>query len=73
MLESGAIAAIQFEFSEGCLDSRIFFKDFFDLLGRQYKLSRILRNGLYPLPRYSARLEIFATSNFLAEYVATRD
>jgi FkbM family methyltransferase len=69
MLESGAITAIQFEFSEGCLDSRIFFKDFFDLLGRHYKLSRILRNGLHPLPRYSARLEIFATSNFLAERI----
>jgi hypothetical protein len=67
MLETGAIDTIQFEFSEGCIDSRIFFKDFFDLLGRQYRISRILRNGLYPLARYSEDLEIFSTSNFLAE------
>jgi len=67
MLESGAIDSIQFEFSEGCIDSRTFFKDFFDLLRRQYTISRILRNGLYPLPKYSEDLEIFSTSNFLAE------
>jgi FkbM family methyltransferase len=67
MLESGAIDAIQFEFSEGCLDSRTFFKDFFDLLGHRYRISRILRNGLYPLPKYTEDLEIFSTSNFLAE------
>jgi hypothetical protein len=73
MLEKSAIDAIQFEFSEGCLDSRIFLKDFFDLLGGHYKVSRILRNGLYPLPKYSARQEIFAASNYLAEHVLEKN
>lgn len=67
MLEKDAIDFIQFEFAAGCIDSRVFVKDFVDLLGPQYRLSRILRNGLLPLPKYSAKLEIFSCANYLAE------
>jgi FkbM family methyltransferase len=69
MLDGGGIDNIQFEFSEGCLDSRTFLKDFFELLGGRYKLSRILRNGLEPMPKYLPKFEVFACANYLAEAI----
>jgi FkbM family methyltransferase len=63
---NGAIDAIQFEFGGCNLDSRTYLRDFFHLLRPDYRLYRILRRGLAPIPEYHERLEVFTTTNFLA-------
>lgn len=65
-LERGKIEFIQFEFGGTAIDARIYLKDFFALLGTRYAIYRILKNGLYELPKYSEWDEIFITTNFLA-------
>jgi FkbM family methyltransferase len=67
MLESGKIDFIQFEFGGCNIDSKSFFQDFFYLLNANYKIYRILNNGLYEITNYSERHEIFLTANYLAE------
>jgi FkbM family methyltransferase len=68
MLDRGAVHFIQFEFGFRQVDSRTFFRDFFDLLGKQYRISRIVADGLCPLPKYGEELEVFyGVSNYLAE------
>ena len=66
MIERNAIEVIQFEFGGTSLDSRTYFKDFFLLLSPKYKIYRILPKGLRELPKYSERLEIFQSANYLA-------
>jgi len=68
LLVNHKIKFIQFEFGECHIDSRTFFKDFYDLLGSNYTLYRIVPNGLRKINSYSAKLEIFHTANFLAEH-----
>lgn len=68
MLKAGKIDFIQFEFGFRQLDSRTFFRDFFKLLNENYKIYRILKDGLFPINDYHEGLEIFVgVSNFLAE------
>ncbi len=64
MLEKGAIKYIQFEFGNIAVESRIFLKDFFIIL-TDYKIYRILQNGLHPI-HYHEQHEIFLTTNYLA-------
>jgi FkbM family methyltransferase len=64
LLESGAIRIIQFEFNEMNVVSRVFLKDFFDLLP-QYAFYRLLKSSLAPLS-YSSREEIFRFQNLVA-------
>lgn len=66
LLREGRIGHIQFEFGERHIDARVFFKDIYDLLAPNYKIHRIVRNGPWPIQRYSPDLEIFNTANFLA-------
>ena len=66
MIERNAVEVIQFEFGGTSLDSRTYFKDFFLLLSPKYKIYRILPKGLRELPKYSERLEIFQSANYLA-------
>lgn len=66
LLRNKKIKVIQFEFGGCNIDSRTFFKDFYLLLHTDYKLFRIVKNGLVPLPRYTEDYEIFKSSNFLA-------
>lgn len=66
MLESGKIKYIQFEFGGTAIDSRIYVKDFFLLLGDKYNICQILRDGIRPL-HYSESLEIFVSNNFFAQ------
>ncbi|MEO1432501.1 MAG: FkbM family methyltransferase [Cyanobacteria bacterium J06633_8] len=66
MLASGAIDRIQFEFGGCNIDSRTYFRDFFELLSPQYHLYRLVRNGLVPINHYHETLEIFTTTNFIA-------
>lgn len=66
LLQAGKIAIIQFEFNEMNIYSRVLFKDFIDLL-TDYKLYRLLPNGLIPLQPYSPLFnEIFAYQNIIA-------
>ena len=67
MILEGNIEAIQFEFGGCNLDSRTFFKDFFLMLNTNYKLYRIVQNGLYPIKNYKEIYEVFYTVNFFAE------
>lgn len=58
--------AVQFEFGVANVESRTFFRDFFDLLSPAFDLHRLVRDGLVPLPRYEARYEVFTGANYLA-------
>jgi hypothetical protein len=67
LLQENRIDIIQFEFGEMNIASRVFFKDFYDLLSGQYHLYRLLPNGLLPLEPYNARRhEIFIYQNIIA-------
>lgn len=66
MLKNRAIDFIQFEFGGTDVDARVFLKDFFELLGPSYAISRILKDGLMPVV-YSETEEIFTTTNYFAE------
>jgi FkbM family methyltransferase len=66
LLDRGAIGVIQFEFGGTSLDSRSYFKDFFQLLSPRYTIHRILPHGLRELKSYSEKLEIFQSANYLA-------
>jgi hypothetical protein len=66
MLSKNSIKIIQFEFNEMNVYSRVFFKDFVDLL-KNYKLYRLMSHGLFPIKSYSPKLhEIFAFQNIVA-------
>ena len=62
----GGIEVIHFEFNEMNVISRVFMKDFFDLL-KSYRLYRMFPDGLVELVKYSAiTSEIFAYQNIVA-------
>jgi FkbM family methyltransferase len=61
------VKAIQFEFGTCNIDSRTFFRDFWNLLSQDYYIYRIVKNGLYPIIRYTEFEEVFQTINFYAE------
>jgi FkbM family methyltransferase len=66
LLRENRIRAIQLEFNEMNVVSRVFFKDFHDLLPG-YRFYRMLRDGLVALDPYSPlRCELFAFQNILA-------
>lgn len=65
-LKSGKILAILFEFNSMNVISRVFFKDFYDLLS-EYTLHRLLPDGLVRIPQYDPLLcEVFAFQNIVA-------
>lgn len=68
MFERGAIAATSFEFGKCHVDTRIFFKDFYQFFQRmQMHLFRITPSGyLAPIRAYDEGLEQFKTANFVA-------
>ena len=71
MLKTG-IDYIQFEFSAAHIDARVFFRDFYKLLQRDYQICRILQNGLMPVKEYTPELELFKrATNYLAVRKAT--
>jgi len=66
MLSKNKVKIIQFEFNEMNVYSRVFFKDFVDLLDN-YKLYKLIPNGLFPIADYEPKLhEIFAFQNVVA-------
>jgi FkbM family methyltransferase len=67
LLEANKIRMIQFEFGGCNIDSRTYFQDFFYLLNSRYRLFRVLKNGLMPIPEYREIDECFVTTNYFAE------
>ena len=67
LLSAGSIKNIQFEFGLASIESRIFLKDFFEVL-TDYQIFRVLPKSLHPLENYSEYHEIFLTTNYLAVY-----
>ncbi len=67
MINERKIDFIQFEFGGTNIDSRTYFRDFFYLLKDNYRLYRVLRDGLWEIPHYSIPREIFGSINYLAE------
>jgi FkbM family methyltransferase len=66
LLSSDRVAAIQFEFGGANVDSRTFFRDFWNLLAPRFRLYRILKDGLCGIPSYHNLLEQFTYANYLA-------
>ena len=66
MINSKKIDVIQFEFGGCNIDSRTYFQDFFYLLKDNYRIFRILKDGLFEMPTYKETYEIFITINYLA-------
>jgi FkbM family methyltransferase len=65
MLSSGSISVIQFEFNEMNIVSRVFLKDFYELL-TDFSFYRVKGQNLFPLGKYSSANEIFRIQNILA-------
>ena len=65
-LARGMIDMVQIEFNEMNVVSRVFFRDFFTLLGGSYDVFRLLPGGLLPLAKYRPlHCELFAFQNLL--------
>lgn len=65
-LLSGKIQAIQFEFNEMNIISRVFFKDFWDLMPN-FDFYRLLPTSMIPISKYAPlKCEIFAYQNIVA-------
>jgi FkbM family methyltransferase len=67
LLSEKRIKFIQFEFGEFHIDSRTYFRDFYNLLEKDYDLYRVVSDGLVLIKEYTPELEVFATANYLAE------
>ena len=65
-IDEGRIKFIQFEFGGCNIDSRTYFQDFYYLLNDRYKISRIVKDGLFELNQYREMYEAFTTTNYLA-------
>lgn len=68
LLEAGRIRALSFEFGSANVTTRVFFRDFWDLLtGYGFHLARITPGSrLVPIERYDERLEHFrGATNYL--------
>jgi FkbM family methyltransferase len=65
-IASGAIDVVQFEFNEMNVISRVFFKDFYDVLPG-FSFYRMVVDGLAPIGAYAARThEVFILHNVIA-------
>lgn len=65
MLSNDRVGAIQIEFGGCNIDSRVFFRDFWNLLHEKYLVYRITGGGLFPVTNYAEMLEIFSCTNYL--------
>jgi FkbM family methyltransferase len=65
-IASGAIDVVQFEFNEMNVISRVFFKDFYDVLPG-FSFYRMVVDGLAPIGEYATRThEVFILHNVIA-------
>jgi FkbM family methyltransferase len=61
------IKIIQFEFGESHIDSRVFFKSFFNFLkNKNFEIYRITPSRLENIKNYDEKLEHFRVTNFIA-------
>lgn len=68
MLRSGKVRMVTFEFGGCNIDTRTYLRDYWEFFGKigMKSFSRIMPSGmLFPIERYSERLEQFVTTNFL--------
>jgi FkbM family methyltransferase len=65
-LRKGIIKIIQIEFTQLNVISKVFIKDFFDLLDDNYNFYRMLPHGLLPLKKYKFEYEFFLYQNLVA-------
>ena len=69
MMADGKIGMIQFGFGGTDIDSRYYFRDFWNLLtSSNYSLYRVMRDGLIKFEKYDEKYECFQYINFLAVY-----
>ncbi|UBM59250.1 FkbM family methyltransferase [Marinilongibacter aquaticus] len=66
MLDRKLIHFIQFEFGGSHIDSRNYFQDFYFFLSPNYRIYRILADGLHEIKKYDEMHEIFMAINYLA-------
>jgi FkbM family methyltransferase len=66
LLTNGSIKVVQFEFNQMNVISRVFLRDFHELLDARYDLFRIASKVLVPLNPYNTRNEIFVFQNIVA-------
>jgi FkbM family methyltransferase len=66
MINEKKVDVIQFEFGGCNIDSRTYFQDFFYLLRDNFRIYRILKDGLLEMPTYQETQEIFININYLA-------
>lgn len=67
MLETHKIFIIQFEFTQLNSTTKIFFKDFYDLLANSYRIYRLLPNNMIEIKFYEPTMtEIFGYQNYVA-------
>ena len=64
MLNEKKIKAIQFEFGGCNIDSRTFFRDYWDILHDKYDFYKILSKKLFKISGYHEILEHFVNSNY---------
>lgn len=64
LLKEKRIDVIQMEFGGCNIDSRTYFRDFWNLLSGSYYAYRILKNGLWKITGYTERLECFCNTNY---------
>lgn len=69
MISSGNIDFIQFEFGGCNIDSKTYFQDFYYFLKNNYRIYRVIKDGLRPIYKYSETCEVFLNSNYLAERI----
>ncbi len=65
LIRNGRISVIQIEFGGCNIDSRTFFRDFWNLLTPTYSVYRVMKNGLLEIEEYKETLELFVTTNYI--------
>ncbi|AEE26590.1 FkbM family methyltransferase [Francisella hispaniensis] len=67
MIQSDLVKFIQFEFTQLNTSTRVFFKDFWEILSEKYRIYRLLPNSLLEIKEYNpSDNEIFGYQNFIA-------
>lgn len=68
MISKSSVDIITFEFCAAAIETRIYFRDFFEFLTRHgFGCFRLTRSGyIYPIEGYSESHETFRTTNFVA-------
>lgn len=66
MIKKSKVNYIQFEFGGPMIDSKTYFRDIYLLLQPNYKIFRMLQDGLVEIKKYQEKQEVFLMSNYFA-------